>query len=427
MRRMQNCQRTLISLSQLLLILRLGVTACKSGNSPPSVSQEHPLRLPGKPCLDEDQNYGLVFGGSCCFQEWICDGYGDQPGCEENLDEGEEPGQGCNLFPESGCRSSNGKNHFKCEKTGECFEKEEDAKSCEIGGKIAPQCPDGEWKCTGGGCIPYRKLCDGFPDCRELNRTSSDEEKGCNFFNDQECKSLGGRNYSRCTELSSDDPLICTDQKVDPGAGKIACRQCPEKDEWRCNDGQCIHRNKTRDGVQDCEDGSDEEVLPLTFYNVVCTILSVIFASSFFIGVCKAFKGQENSRVNEGGKDHLEEEFPEAEIPVKLIALLDDMKNSWRKIELGNNQADLESNQRDSLEDAEELILGRWSRFTVMKEDSLQRATEMYKKVHKTPLQLRHLFAYLVNRSPTDRELGRVAKYVMSWEMDLHGQNKEEV
>ena len=168
-------------------------------------------------------------------------------------------------------------------------------------------------------------------------------------------------------------------------------------------------------------------MLPLTFYNVVCTILSVIFASSFFIGVCKAFKGQENSRVNEGGKDHLEEEFPEAEIPVKLIALLDDMKNSWRKIELGNNQADLESNQRDSLEDAEELILGRWSRFTVMKEDSLQRATEMYKKVHKTPLQLRHLFAYLVNRSPTERELGRVAKYVMSWEMDLHGQNKEEV
>ena len=116
MRRMQNCQRTLISLSQLLLILRLGVTACKSGNSPPSVSQEHPLRLPGKPCLDEDQNYGLVFGGSCCFQEWICDGYSDQPGCEENLDEGEEPGQGCNLFPESGCRSSNGKNHFKCER-----------------------------------------------------------------------------------------------------------------------------------------------------------------------------------------------------------------------------------------------------------------------------------------------------------------------
>ena len=124
--------------------------------------------------MDEDQNYGLVFGGSCCFQEWICDGYIDQPDCEENLDEGEEPGQGCNLFPESGCRSSNGKNHFKCEKTGECFEKEKDAKSCEIGGEIGPQCPDGEWKCTGTGI----RVQEGGEDGKEDGWENASFQKG---------------------------------------------------------------------------------------------------------------------------------------------------------------------------------------------------------------------------------------------------------
>jgi hypothetical protein len=33
--------------------------------------------------------------------DWVCDGY-DQ--CEDNSDEGMEEGQGCNLYPNSGCR-----------------------------------------------------------------------------------------------------------------------------------------------------------------------------------------------------------------------------------------------------------------------------------------------------------------------------------
>ena len=112
--------------------------------------------------------------------------------------------------------------------------------------------------------------------------------------------------------------------------------------------------------------------------------------------------------------------FPESEIPVRLIKLLDDIENSWRRIELGRNQAEPES-------EVEDLVLGRWSRFTMMKAGPLQIATKLYKEAHASPVQLRHLFAYLVNRSATHRKLSGVAKYVMSWEMDLHRQNKAEV
>ena len=396
------------------------MTACKSAGSPPSVSQVHPLKppLPGKQCLD-DGLPGLRFveGGSCCADIFICDGEPDQ--CELNLDEGREAGQGCNLFPDSGCGSKEGKRHFKCQRTGECFKTDEDAKSCEMGLDSDPLksgCPEGKWKCFGGGCIPLHKVCDGSYDCNEANQTSSDEDEGCNLFNDQECKSLGGRNYTRCSGLSSEDPLICTNQTVKPGAGEMACRQCPEKDMWRCNDGQCIGRNKTQNGFHDCKDGSDEGVLPLNIYNVVFGILSIIFACSLFIGVCKAVRGFSQA----GGKDNVDVMFPESEIPVRLIKLLDDIENSWRRV--GRNQDEPESDQ-----EVEDLILGRWSRFTVMKEGPLQIATRLYKEAHATPVQLRHLFAYLVNRSPTHRELSGVAKYVMSWEMDLHRQNKAEV
>ena len=431
MRKMPNCfpcQRTLILLSQLLLILELGVTECKSFGSPPSMSLVHPftLPLPGKQCLD-DGHPGLIFveGGNCCADIFFCDGFVDQ--CSDlNLDEGREPGQGCNLFPDSGCESHAGKRHFKCQRTGECFKTDKDAETCERGLDSDPLrtgCPEGEWKCFGGGCIPLHKICDGSPDCNEVNQTSSDEDEafGCNLFNDQECKSLGGRNYTRCSGLSSEDPLICTDQTVKPGAGEMACRQCPEKDMWRCNDGQCISRNKTQSGFHGCLDGSDERAFPLTVYNVVFVILSLILASSLFIGGCKAVKGF--SHVNEAaGKDHLNVMFPDSEIPVKLIKLLDDIENSWTRVGLGRNQKEPERDQ-----EVEDLVLGRWARWSVMKEGPLQIATKLYKEAHARPVQLRHLFAYLVNRSPTQKELSRVAKYVMSWEMDLHRQSKTEV
>ena len=94
---------------------------------------------------------GWLCPDTCIDKSWICDGYEQ---CDDNSDEGKEPGEGCNLFPESGCPSSMGLRYYKCEKTGECFDKERDAAECEVSGEAPKrECDGGLWKCKDGRCI----------------------------------------------------------------------------------------------------------------------------------------------------------------------------------------------------------------------------------------------------------------------------------
>ena len=413
-------------LSKLLLILSSKVTCCKNVSSPPSISREFKAEvLQENQCYDDDGYLGLQLeeGGSCCWQEFICDGSPYQ--CDGDLDET----KGCDLFPDSGCKSVKGKRHFKCKRTGECFETKENADLCELGTGIDPpskECPDGEWKCFGGGCIRNHKICDGVPDCKEINETSSDEddEKGCNLFQDTECKSLGGRNFTRCGGLSSEAPLICTNQIIAPGAGEIACRQCPGEDQWRCNNGECIDRNKTQDGFPHCKDGSDEQVFMWRFEDVVRYILYGIALCSLFIGVCKAFKGF--SPASERGTKLPEDEIPDSEIPLELIRFLDNPE-SWEKVRDTSDSSDPKDERDNCFEGVEELSRGRRFKFTVIKDNALSKVASLYKDAHSNPTHLRHFFTYLVNRSPTRKELNRVTKYLMSWEMEIHFHNKTEV
>ena len=135
-------------------------------------------------------------------------------------------GQGCNLYPDSGCDSIGGLLHFKCSRTSECFNSEQEAKKCEAGEDVSSGgCQRDEFKCFGGRCIPMhqvcwskavsvskphtkhisQQVCDGTPHCKESNDSSSDEglepKQGCNLFNDTSanppCQSLYGFNFSR--------------------------------------------------------------------------------------------------------------------------------------------------------------------------------------------------------------------------------------
>jgi pimeloyl-ACP methyl ester carboxylesterase len=63
-------------------------------------------------------------------QVFICDGFEQ---CGDGSDEGAAPGQGCNLFPSSGCSSDNGDRHWRCDRTGECFKTEGEAEECQVG------------------------------------------------------------------------------------------------------------------------------------------------------------------------------------------------------------------------------------------------------------------------------------------------------
>ena len=68
--------------------------------------------------------------------------------------------QGCNLYPDSGCPSSDGRRHFKCQRTGFCYASKEEAASCEEADETKPpsrECLWGDsekgWMCGDGRCI----------------------------------------------------------------------------------------------------------------------------------------------------------------------------------------------------------------------------------------------------------------------------------
>ena len=96
-------------------------------------------------------------GGDCIFLDWICDNIEQ---CDDDSDESEAM---CNLYPESGCQSFYGREHFKCKRTGQCLDTKEEADQCEEETdevQPPPDTPDTnptgdggdplEWQCANG-------------------------------------------------------------------------------------------------------------------------------------------------------------------------------------------------------------------------------------------------------------------------------------
>ena len=101
--------------------------------------------------------------GQSWGDEEICNGY-DQ--CDDNSDEGTEPHEGCNLYPESGCPSYQGIRRWRCKRSGRCYDKREAATRCEESEeepsrecRVTRRGQELEgWTCGDGRCVERTKV-----------------------------------------------------------------------------------------------------------------------------------------------------------------------------------------------------------------------------------------------------------------------------
>ena len=379
-----------------------------------------------------------------CFDSvWICD---DFPQCYDDWDEGKEPGQGCNLFPESGCLSQFGKEHFKCARTGECFQTRLEAEHCDQMDPSSPssrscQREGGEgpgWRCSDGRCLPRSEVCDGQAQCEDGSDEGRQEGEGCNSHPEVpgHCPSWFGLPHQPClVETRSERiallPLCTLPQLADSGSIE-ECRRCEEPDQWRCNNGWCIDKKNLRNGRQDCQDGSDEVAQPiLGWRHLILITLTIVFIGLLVPLFCRLQSREgrrdqgclpppatssssvfthrrNNSRCLILGR----EEDPSSDIPTHLIATLENKTDNWEVRERGRLMA----------------VITR-SRVSVsgLKTEVVSNAKCQYALLHNDSIRFHHLYMYLAARSRTVSDLTKVTRQLYSWELELHRHDHAEV
>jgi len=387
-----------------------------------------------------DEKCGWRCGDECFTYKLICDGY---PACDDDSDEGKEPHQGCNLFPDSGCLSYEGKRHYKCARSGECFKTMSEAERCEKStGPPVREC-NGEgdmWRCGDGRCVEKYQVCDGVEHCEDGSDEGREPYHGCNTYphNPGDCYSWGGESYSMCLGMKG----VCTTLEFAQEAnstGNVAdCRKCPEMGGWRCNDGRCIKDSEYRNGIPDCDDESDEAKLEIEWFLIfVSTVImvSVGLSISFlcrllnrknmknffhcsFCSSSRRLKVQQynpSSARNRGEMvDSKSEEdmlFPNDDIPSDLINILEDSTN-WEVKKKGRFMRHM---------------TGSLFSTSALKSQVILEAKRKYVLVHNDSVRYYHLYMYFANRCSTVKELAKVTNHLFSWEKEMHCHNKLEV
>ena len=187
------------------------------------------------------------------------------------------------------CKSWGGQKYVKCPDSDQCVlenRPEEDCVPIDSGTEkpdVQRSC-DGDpnrWRCNDGFCIHSQFVCDGNPNCDD----QSDEEIGCNLFPDTGCPSYFAAKHEKCVDWSNGgaQSVVCTlSEFIDAGE----CRNCTNPDEWRCDSGWCIPKDKVKDGIPDCKDGSDELRLTIEWWVILLftmglTLLGMTCSSAY--------------------------------------------------------------------------------------------------------------------------------------------------
>ena len=113
---------------------------------------------------------------------------------------------------------------------------------------------------------------------------------GCNLFPDTNCPSHFGKKHVQhklCDEDSKYNEMACSlPDLLEEGK----CRACLRNDyeneidetKWRCDDGTCINKNDTKNGILNCPDGSDELRSMCNFFDTNYDPYQEVLKRAFF-------------------------------------------------------------------------------------------------------------------------------------------------
>ena len=179
-------------MTNLLLLLLLGLFI---GNDGSSEGIEKIKKL--ERYCTHDLPWRCKDGQTCLPLDQVCDTFDTQ--CPD--DEGDEL-EGCNLFPDSPCKSWHGKRHEHCHQDNSCTLPKYSRSDCR-------QCDKSdEWRCHDGRCIKKKYKNDGDPDCGDGSDEDGDIDESSTKKPEEELNIFTRKIFETKSNLMSTNPIL---------------------------------------------------------------------------------------------------------------------------------------------------------------------------------------------------------------------------